>query len=78
MTSRLPALRMAAIPAFALVMAVCPFFLNAYWIELLNNVGLYAILGLSLNIILRAMAHQKARGERQGAEIGRASCRERV
>lgn len=52
MTSRLPALRMAAIPAFALVMAACPFFLNAYWIELLNNVGLYAILGLSLNIIL--------------------------
>lgn len=38
--------------AFGLVMAVCPFFLNAYWTDLLNNVGLYAILALSLNVIL--------------------------
>ncbi len=29
-----------------------PFFLNAYWVDVINNVGLYAILALSLNIIL--------------------------
>lgn len=38
--------------AFALLMVVAPFFLNRYWVDLLNNVGLYAILALSLNIIL--------------------------
>lgn len=38
--------------AFALAMAVSPFFINAYWTDVLNNVGLYAILALSLNIIL--------------------------
>lgn len=31
---------------------VCPFFLNAYWVDVLNSIGLYAILALSLNIIL--------------------------
>jgi branched-chain amino acid transport system permease protein len=31
---------------------VLPFFLNAYWIDVLNNIGLYAILGLSLNLIV--------------------------
>lgn len=45
-------LQRLAVLAFALVMAVCPFFLNAYWTDLLNNVGLYAILALSLNVIL--------------------------
>ncbi|MDM8515706.1 branched-chain amino acid ABC transporter permease [Desulfobacterales bacterium HSG16] len=30
----------------------CPAFLNRYWVDVLNNVGLYAILGLSLNVIL--------------------------
>jgi branched-chain amino acid transport system permease protein len=29
-----------------------PLFLNKYWVDVLNNVGLYAILGLSLNIIV--------------------------
>ena len=29
-----------------------PLFLNKYWVDVLNNVGLYAVLGLSLNIIL--------------------------
>jgi branched-chain amino acid transport system permease protein len=29
-----------------------PAFLNSYWVDVLNNVGLYAILALSLNIIL--------------------------
>jgi branched-chain amino acid transport system permease protein len=34
------------------VLAVIPFFLNAYWVDVLNSVGLYAILGLSLNLIV--------------------------
>ncbi|HVO84833.1 MAG TPA: branched-chain amino acid ABC transporter permease [Syntrophobacteria bacterium] len=29
-----------------------PFVLNPYWVDVLNNVGLYAILGLSLNLIV--------------------------
>ncbi len=31
---------------------IAPLFLNKYWVDVLNNVGLYAVLGLSLNIIL--------------------------
>jgi branched-chain amino acid transport system permease protein len=38
--------------AFGLAMAVMPQFLNMYWVDVLNNVGLYAILALSLNLIL--------------------------
>ena len=34
------------------VLFVLPFFLNMYWIDVLVNVGIYAILSLSLNIIL--------------------------
>ncbi|MGD8251588.1 MAG: branched-chain amino acid ABC transporter permease [Desulfobacterales bacterium] len=34
------------------LLLVSPGFLNAYWVDVLNNVGLYAILALSLNIIL--------------------------
>jgi branched-chain amino acid transport system permease protein len=34
------------------VLAVAPYFLNPYWVDVLNNVGLYAILGLSLNLIV--------------------------
>lgn len=34
------------------LLAVSPLFLNAYWVDVLNNVGLYAILGLSLNLIV--------------------------
>src|SRR5512136_1869016 len=34
------------------VMAVAPYFLNPYWVDVLNIVGLYAILGLSLNLIV--------------------------
>ena len=37
---------------FAAAMATCPLFLNAYWTDVFNNVGLYAILALSLNVIL--------------------------
>jgi branched-chain amino acid transport system permease protein len=38
--------------AFGLLMALCPLFLNAYWTDVFNNVGLYTILALSLNVIL--------------------------
>jgi len=37
---------------FFAVLAVAPLFLNPYWVDVLNNVGLYAILGLSLNLIV--------------------------
>ena len=35
-----------------MLLAMSPLFLNKYWVDVLNNVGLYAILGLSLNIIV--------------------------
>jgi branched-chain amino acid transport system permease protein len=38
--------------AVTALLAVSPLFLNKYWVDVLNNVGLYAILGLSLNIIV--------------------------
>lgn len=38
--------------AIFLLLMLCPAVLNRYWVDVLNNVGLYAILGLSLNIIL--------------------------
>jgi branched-chain amino acid transport system permease protein len=34
------------------LLAISPLFLNRYWIDVLNIVGLYAILGLSLNLIV--------------------------
>lgn len=34
------------------VLAAAPAVLNTYWVDVLNNVGLYAILGLSLNLIV--------------------------
>lgn len=37
---------------FIMILAASPQFLNRYWVDVLNNVGLYALLGLSLNIIL--------------------------
>ncbi|MGD8540656.1 MAG: branched-chain amino acid ABC transporter permease, partial [Desulfobacteraceae bacterium] len=37
---------------FCGILVVLPVFLNAYWVDVLNNVGLYAILALSLNVIL--------------------------
>lgn len=38
--------------AVVATLAVAPQFLNAYWVDVLNNVGLYALLGLSLNLIV--------------------------
>ena len=38
--------------SFGLLMALCPLFLNSYWTDVFNNVGLYTILALSLNVIL--------------------------
>lgn len=34
------------------VLALCPLVLNPYWTDVLNNIGLYAALGLSLNLIV--------------------------
>lgn len=36
----------------AALLAVSPLFLNAYWTDVLNSIGLYAALGLSLNLIV--------------------------
>ena len=33
-------------------LAISPGFLNRYWVDVLNMVGLYALLGLSLNLIV--------------------------
>ncbi|MCG8471445.1 MAG: branched-chain amino acid ABC transporter permease [Desulfobacterales bacterium] len=44
--------RKAIYLALATLLALSPFFLNAYWVDVLNSVGLYALLALSLNIIL--------------------------
>ena len=33
------------------VLAVLPAFLNAYWVDVLNSIGIYAILALSLNLM---------------------------
>lgn len=38
--------------ALAVLIAVLPFFLNAYWTDVCVSIGLYAILALSLNVIL--------------------------
>lgn len=37
---------------FSCLLAVSPLFLNRYWVDVLNTVGLYALLGLSLNLIV--------------------------
>lgn len=38
--------------ALALLLVAAAMFLNAYWVDVLNSVGLYALLALSLNLIL--------------------------
>jgi len=45
-------LRMITYSAATFLLTVLPPFLNAYWVDVLNNVGIYALLGLSLNIIV--------------------------
>ena len=37
---------------FVVAMAFAPSFLNPYWVDVLNNIGIYAVLALSLNFIL--------------------------
>jgi len=36
----------------AVILAIAPLFLNAYQVDVLNSIGLYALLALSLNLIL--------------------------
>ncbi|HTN54034.1 MAG TPA: branched-chain amino acid ABC transporter permease [Anaeromyxobacter sp.] len=36
----------------AVVLGIAPLFLDPYWVDVLNSVGLYALLALSLNLIL--------------------------
>ncbi len=43
---------LAAYGALAALLACAPSALDGYWLDVLNNVGLYALLALSLNLIL--------------------------
>ena len=45
-------LRKGIYTAVVLLWIFAPLYLNTYWTDVLNNVALYAVLGLSLNIIL--------------------------
>ena len=36
----------------SVILAGSPFFLNRYWVDVLNTVGMYSLLGLSLNLIV--------------------------
>jgi len=36
----------------AVIFGVLPLLLNTYWVDVLNNIGLYAVLALSLNLIV--------------------------
>ncbi len=45
-------IRLLAYTVFTLLVVTAPLYLNRYWIEVLNNIGLYAILALSLNVIV--------------------------
>ncbi|GKT10409.1 branched-chain amino acid ABC transporter permease [Desulforhabdus sp. TSK] len=37
---------------FLAILGLLPLFLNSYWVDVLNSIGIYAILGLSLNLIV--------------------------
>jgi branched-chain amino acid transport system permease protein len=41
-----------AITLVSALLAIAPLFLNAYHVDVLNSIGLYALLALSLNLIL--------------------------
>ncbi|HZZ84257.1 MAG TPA: branched-chain amino acid ABC transporter permease [Anaeromyxobacteraceae bacterium] len=43
---------LAGYAVVAVLMALAPRFLDAYWLDVLNSVGLYSLLALSLNLIL--------------------------
>jgi len=43
---------LATVAILALLLTVAPLFLNAYHIDVLNSIGLYALLALGLNLIL--------------------------
>ena len=45
----------------AVLVAVLPLGMNTYWTEVAVNVGLYALLALSLNVILGCEAGCRAR-----------------
>lgn len=44
--------RMLVYAIFTVILVISPAFLNRYWVDVLNTVGLYALLGLSLNLIV--------------------------
>lgn len=44
--------KLAVLAGGAAVLAAAPLFLDAYWTDVLNNIGIYAVLALSLNLIV--------------------------
>ncbi|GFM37194.1 branched-chain amino acid ABC transporter permease [Desulfovibrio psychrotolerans] len=44
--------RTLALAAICLLFAALPSFMSSYWTDVLNNIGLYVVLALSLNLIL--------------------------
>ena len=56
----------------SLLLAFAPFYLNRYQIDVLNTVGLYALLGLSLNLIVghAGLFNKRALLEVQTRRIG--------
>lgn len=44
--------KVTAVAALVTGLAVLPLFINLYWVDVLNNIGIYAILALSLNWIV--------------------------
>jgi ABC-type branched-chain amino acid transport system, permease component len=44
--------RTALSTAFCLLLCALPLFCNAYWLDVCVSIGLYALLALSLNVIL--------------------------
>jgi branched-chain amino acid transport system permease protein len=49
---QIKALRWGSIGAFILVLAVLPLFLGTYLSEVINNVGIFVLMGLGLNIVV--------------------------
>lgn len=44
--------KLAVIACGTAVLAAAPLFLDAYWTDVLNNIGIYAVLALSLNLVV--------------------------
>jgi branched-chain amino acid transport system permease protein len=50
--SQIKALRWGSVVAFILILAVLPLFLGTYLSEVINNIGIFVLMGLGLNIVV--------------------------